>query len=239
MVDKDRSQNNPSGQNLQSSSRQDIDQFLEQVKTATPVATGGRGRLIFALDATASRQPTWDMATQLQSTMFRHTKGLGKLDVQLVFYRGYGECRNSRWVNNADALVTMMQKVSCMAGQTQIARVLKHALAESRSHPVNALVFVGDCMEENLDRLGSLAGELRLIGLPLFIFQEGHDPVAHRAFVQLASLSGGAHCRFDVNAAAQLGELLNAVAAYAAGGKEALKQLSSRSAGARNLLTQL
>lgn len=223
------------------STRSEVDAFLDAVKQAPPVVAGeGRGRLIFSLDATASRQRTWDRAMALQSDMFTRTRGIGSLDVQLVYYRGYDECRASPWLSDAGKVIAMMRKVSCQAGTTQIARVLKHALAECRSTSVQALVFIGDCVEESVDELGNLAGQARLLGLPLFIFQEGHEPRASFAFAQMAKLSGGAHCRFDESSARQLGELLNAVAAYAAGGKAALQQLENQGSGqAGKLLKQL
>lgn len=218
---------------------ENIDQFLKSVKQTdlTSLKQDNHPRLIFSLDATASRQHTWDQASALTAGMFSVTAAL---DIQLVYYRGYGECRASAWLKNADTMVRLMKKVSCLAGTTQIERVLRHTLKEARTTPVQALVFVGDCMEENVDRLGNLAGELKLIGVPMFIFQEGYDQTAHRAFSQLATLSGGAHCQFDTNSAQQLGELLQVVAAYAAGGKNALKRLSGTgSKRATNLLQQL
>lgn len=219
----------------------DIGAFLEAVEN-TPLTekSDTRGRLIFALDATASRQHTWDHAMSLTTAMFTQTRGIGDLDIQLVFYRGYDECRSSKWLSSADALVGMMRKVSCMAGHTQIHRVLKHGIAECREHQVQALVFIGDCIEESVDDLGNLAGQSRLLGLPIFIFQEGHDLQASLAFKQIANLSGGAHCQFDESSANQLGSLLNAVAAYAAGGKNALERLAKHEGGqAGNLLKQL
>ena len=225
----------------QISESSEIDAFLQSVEKA-PVRQPGnqRGRLIFAMDATASRQRTWDRAMYLCTQMFVHTRGIGELDVQLVFYRGYDECRSSKWMDNADKLVAMMRKVSCMAGHTQIHRVFKHGLAECREKPVQALVFIGDCVEESVDQLGNLAGQARLLGLPIFIFQEGYDVEASLAFAQIAKLSGGAHCRFDESSASQLGDLLNAVAAYAAGGKEALQRLQGQgSTKAGQLLEQL
>lgn len=218
-----------------------VDAFLNAVKQ-TPLSTSGqaRGRLIFSLDATASRQATWDAAMRLQRDMFTHTKGIGELDVQLLYYRGYDECRASKWLNNADQVMRMMGKVSCLAGTTQIHRVLKHAIAETRQQPVQALVFVGDCVEEDVDQLGNLAGQCRLLNLPVFIFQEGYNTPASNAFSQIAKLSGGAHCSFDGSSSRVLGELLNAVAAYAAGGKNALLQLQNGgSAQASKLLEQL
>jgi hypothetical protein len=105
---------------------------------------------------------------------------------------------------------------------------------------VQALVFVGDAMEEPIDNLCAAAGELGLLGLPAFMFQEGYDSIAENAYREIARLSGGAYSHFDVGAASQLGELLRAVAAYAAGGKQALAALSAQHAGgARALLAQL
>lgn len=223
------------------SSTDEVDAFLQAVKDSPPVTSrDGRGRLIFALDATASRQATWNRAMALQTDMFVHTRGIGSLDVQLAYYRGYAECRASKWLTNADQVVAMMRKVNCQAGRTQINRILKHAIAECRQTPVQALVFVGDCVEEDVDMLGSLAGQANLLGLPVFVFQEGFDPNASYAFSQIAQLSGGAHCRFDESSARQLGELLNAVAAYAAGGKQALQRLEQAgSREAKVLLQQL
>src|SRR5262249_476255 len=83
-----------------------------------------RGRLIFGVDATASRQPTWDLAAQLQAQMFATVDALGGLDVQLVYYRGLCECVASRWLADGKALGAIMSRVSCAAGHTQIQRVL-------------------------------------------------------------------------------------------------------------------
>lgn len=205
-----------------------VDSFLEKLAGAPkPSAVPGtRGRLIFALDATASRQPTWDRACHLQAEMFNAAAALGGLDVQLVFYRGFGECKAGRWVSDAAALTRTMTGVSCLGGHTQIGRVLSHALKEAEKSRVNALVFVGDAIEEDIDALCHAAGQLGLKGLPCFMFQEGDDPAARNAFQQIARLSGGAWCPFDAASALQLKELLAAVAAFAAGGAGALRKLA-------------
>ena len=206
---------------------QDIDAFLDKVDTF-PVASRNRpGRLIFAMDATASRAPAWDMACQLQGQMFTEANGVGELDVQLVFFRGYQECKASRWLDNPIDLVRLMTSVSTLAGRTQIERVIQHALQESKESPVDALVYVGDSMEESIDKVGELAGQLRLINLPLFMFQEGHDILTSEAFRQFAKLSGGAHCSFDNSSASQLGKLLTAAALYATGGKTTLEKFAA------------
>ena len=219
----------------------EIDAFLEQIRRAPPAPKGGsRGRLIFALDATASREPTWDRACRIQGEMFEATAGLGGLDIQLVYYRGLSECRASPWLSQAERLGSLMERIDCRGGHTQIGRIITHARRETESLKVQALVFVGDAMEEKLDDLCHAAGQLGLLGLPAFMFQEGDDPVAERAFREIARLTRGAYCRFDPGAAHQLAELLRAVAAYAAGGMRALADLSARrQAGAVKLIEQM
>jgi hypothetical protein len=222
------------------SSRAEVDSFLEQVRGLQPAASG-LGRLIFAMDATMSRQPSWDLALELQADMFRAVKEVGGLDVQLVYFRGFNECQASRWVGDPDALARLMRQVSCQGGHTQIRKVLSHARRETEKTKVNALVYVGDCMEEDVDELSQLAGELGLIGVPVFLFQEGREPGAERAFREIARLSHGAYCRFDAGSAGQLRELLTAVAVYATGGRKALQNFSeeTRSGAAVRLLEQL
>jgi hypothetical protein len=202
-----------------------LDTFLRQV-AATPRKgpAGDRGRLIFALDATASREPTWDQAMRIQSAMFTETRELGGLEVQLCFYRGLAELSASPWCGEARELLGLMTRVHCAAGLTQIGRLLNHALEETDRKRVNALVFVGDCVEESTDQLAGLAGQLGLKGLPAFVFQEGRDPLAERALRQIARLSGGAFAPFDAGSPQILRDLLSAVAVYAAGGRKALTE---------------
>ena len=223
------------------SSRAEIDAFLEHVRgIERTTAAGKRGRLIFALDATMSRQPTWDTACKLQAEMFLEAQAIGGLDVQLVYFRGMAECRASRWVSEPPALAALMEKIDCRGGHTQIRKVLAHARRETEKSKVQALVYVGDAMEEGVDDLCARAGELGLRGVPAFVFQEGGDPVAEQAFREIARLSRGAYCRFNAGAAHELRELLRAVAAYAAGGMKALNDLSARrNAGAVRLLEQM
>ena len=159
------------------------------------------------------------------------TAALGGLNVQLVYYRGFREFGASAWLSNTEELLQRMTSVFCLGGYTRIARVLRHALAETAGRKVNALVFVGDCMEEDRDELCQLAGELGLLALPAFIFHEGDDAAAGRAFREIARLSGGAYCRFDATSARQLRELLSAVAVYAAGGWHALEGYGQRTGG--------
>jgi hypothetical protein len=211
----------------------DVANFLAKVKAMPAVrATGQGGRLIFAMDATASREPMWDRACRIQGEMFTATNALGGLAIQLAWYRGFGEFEASAWLNESSALVTQMTEVRCRAGQTQIAAVLRHAIAESKRRKVNALVFVGDAVEENADTLAKLAGQLGVLGVPAFVFHEGGEPVARRTLEEIARLSGGAYCPFDASSAEALRDLLAAAAAFAAGGRAALADFSKQRGGA-------
>jgi hypothetical protein len=219
--------------------RAEIEAFFQKVRdpVSRNATVGARGRLIFALDATESRQPTWDIACELQAEMFQEVASIGGLDVQLAYYRGARECRASGWVSDGQALANLMAKIKCRSGYTQLGRVFAHALAENEGRRVQGVVFVGDAMEEDPAEVVAVASKL---GLPVFVFQEGDDPVATRTFREIARVTKGAHCRFDPGAARELGQLLRAVAAYAAGGLKALDDLSARrNAGAVKLLQQL
>lgn len=211
-----------------------IDAFLDKAKDVATSAS--RGRLIFALDATMSRQPTWDMAQSIQGEMFRTTAAQGGLDVQLVYFRGFGECRASRFVSGGEGLGALMSRIACRGGRTQIGKVLRHALDESRAGRVGALVYIGDAMEEQLDALAATAGELGLLGVKAFMFHEGQDSGAQHAYREIARLTGGAYAAFDATAPGRLAELLAAAAAYAVGGRRELERRAEEGGDAARLL---
>jgi hypothetical protein len=219
--------------------RADVDAFLETAQRM-PKPSSGRGRLIFALDATMSRQLTWDLAQGLQAKMFETAAALGGLDVQLVYFRGFAECRASRFVSGGHGLAALMAQIRVHGGHTQIGKILRHVAREARASRIGALVFVGDAMEERIDDLCQGAGEIALLGVKAFMFQEGSDATARAAFQEIARLTGGAYAVFDQGAAARLASLLSAAAAYAAGGRAALEaQASDQASAARLLLRQM
>ena len=218
----------------QTSTSSEISSFL---KAAAKTDTTNSGRLIFALDATMSRQPTWNRAMTIQSSMFDAVGKAGGLSVQLVFFRGMDECRASKWVINAAALRGLMKNIMCRGGYTQIAKVLRHAMNETTKAKVSALVFIGDAMEESVDHLCQLAGQLGLKGVRCFFFQEGNDVAVESGFREMARLTNGAYFRLGPNSAKELAELLGAVAIYARGGLKA--RTSSEKGGARLLLEQI
>ncbi|WP_037299720.1 vWA domain-containing protein [Rubritepida flocculans] len=206
--------------------------FLQKL-AATPAVratSARRGRLIFAVDATASRQPAWDRACQLQAEMFLATRDLGGLAVQLAYWRGYMEFAATPFLTDTRELARRMSAVTVLGGQTQVLRCLEHALAETRREKVDALVLVGDALEEAVDPICHLAGQLALHGTPVFCFQEGNDRAAELGFRQIAKLSGGAWAPFDADSPEALRELLRAVAIFAAGGRAALARLPGREA---------
>ncbi len=211
--------------------------FLAEAKARPPRPTGARGRLIFALDATMSRQPTWDLACRSQAEMFAAASRVGGIEVRLTYFRGHGEARASRWVADAAALRGLMTGIACHGGLTQIGRVLDDAARAAAEAPVAALVYVGDAMEEDLDALCHKAGALALRGTRAFMFLEGRDPKAERAFREIARLTRGVFLPFDARAGDELAALLGAIATYAAGGRAALEKADG--GAARRLLADL
>ncbi len=210
------------------SSAGDVAAFLRQAQEIAKPAAGQAGRLVLALDATMSRQPTWDLACQLQGEMFDAVGKAGGLSVQLVYFRGFGECRASRFVADTGSLKNLMTKIDCRGGHTQIGKVLAHSIKANAAEKVNAVVYIGDAMEEKVDDLADKAGRLGMSGVPVFAFQEGRDARAEAAFREIARLSKGAWFRFDRSSAATLAKLLSAVAVYATGGVAALEARGRR-----------
>jgi hypothetical protein len=193
-----------------------------------------KARVIFAVDATASRQPTWDMASKLTAEMFRAATAGGGLELQLVYFRGERECTASRWLSDARALARARSSVMCCSGMTQIGRVLEHARREDSRNRLAAVILVSDACEEIPETLYCGA---RRLGVPVFLFQEGTDEAVAAIYRTIATVTGGASCRFDAGAAAELANLLRAVVAFATGGRKALA--NQNTAAARLLLTQI
>jgi hypothetical protein len=216
--------------------RADIANFVAQARTVAPDQADRQGRLMFAIDATRSREATWDLACGLQMRMFQAAEAHGGLNVQLVYFRGVDECRASRWHDQARPLVDAMEGVTCRAGHTQIARVFRHALREHAARRVAALVLVGDACEEEADEVVGLAGQLALVSLPVFTFHEGGDRSAQELFREIARVTRGAFHRLDRHAPQHLADALRAVAVYASGGTSSLRQLADREGGTIRLI---
>ncbi|MFN3169214.1 MAG: VWA domain-containing protein [Hyphomicrobiales bacterium] len=203
-----------------------VDAFVAALGTAPK--PGSTGRLLFALDATLSRERTWDKAMHIQSSMFAEANTVNGLAMKLIYFRGFNECRASAWQTDGKSLARLMQGIGCLGGQTQIGRVLRFARKEITKAPVPAMVYIGDAVEEGPDALSQQAGELGMLGCKLFIFHEGHDRMAGSVFRSMAANSGGGYFQFDERSAETLARLLKAVARYASGGRTALESASGR-----------
>jgi hypothetical protein len=188
-----------------------------------------RGRLIVALDLTGSREHSLNQARIATAAMFDTIKALGAIAVKLVYFRGDDECRATPWHSEPDILSQAMRRLSCEAGETQIARVLRLALAEKEM--VSGLVFVGDQCEDDPGELRDLAATLGQRRVPLFVFHEctDRDQLALKAkpvFKRMAELSGGVYVEFKADSGAILREMLTNVAALAAAGAKGVRQIA-------------
>jgi hypothetical protein len=207
--------------------------MLEQYLSTHKQQAVGNGRMLFALDATASRRAAWNVASKLQVDMFRQA-GAG-LSVSLAYFRGFDEFKATGWVTSGESLVRPMLKLEVQTGPTQIRRVLRHALNQHAQNPIAALTYVGDAFEESIDEIAGLSSELGALGLPAFMFLEGEpggDDDAEDAFRVIAKKSGGAFFWFGINspqAVAQFAETLNAVAKLAVGDADAITAIKHKS----------
>lgn len=216
-----------------------IEAFLEKAsRVPAPLDSNSVGKLVFAMDATASREACWDMACQTQADMFSQTSVIGKLQIQLCYYCGYEQFYASEWTQNAPQLQQIMASVRCKSGQTQLKRVIDHTVSLTKSHKINALVFVGDCMEEVIEDVLTSAGQLALKGIPVFLFHEGNNQIAESTFRRIANMTNGAYCKFDQSSADQLRNLLNAVAIFAVGGLNALRSYAKHSPSVNNTIVK-
>jgi len=121
-----------------------VERLLAEARRPPP-APPRRLRILFALDATASREPTWDLAMNLHAELFQAAAGTG-VAVQLVYYRGWREFHVSPWSDVPADLLRRMTGVACRGGLTQIQRVLEHGLREAQRERIQAAVFVGDAL---------------------------------------------------------------------------------------------
>jgi hypothetical protein len=184
------------------------------------------GRLIFGLDLTSSRSAALEQARIATASMFDTIKSIGAVAVKLVYYRGKSETRAGEWHDDPGVVREAMLRLSCKAGETQIARIMRHALAEKEK--LSGVVFIGDHCEEDKWGLDDLAVKLGEKGVPLFIFHEVRDQdslalEAQPIFEHMAKVSGGVYSEFRPGSGDILRELLATVAAFSAGGHDGLR----------------
>lgn len=216
-----------------------VAQFVSKARALKRIANA-QTRIIFSLDATASRAPTWQQAQSLHQELFdaaSESESTG-LALQLCYFKGVATFHSSHWVTTADGLRKALSEVYCEGGITQLQRLLHHCLDQHPdSRSLKAIIFVGDAVEEDAGVLNDLAIKCRMAKRPLFIFQEGSDATASVVFASMAALSGGVHITLGDGSADRLRGLLASVIRLATGGRKALE--SSRRESDKLLLAEL
>lgn len=197
-----------------------LDEMLANLR---PSMQGMRGNLIVALDATASRQGTWDQATHLTSQMFKAVAATGALSMQVGYFRGDSTCAFSAWKDDPLTLMHTMQKIVCAGGLTQIRKVLEHAAKENAKQKVSAMIYIGDHVEEHGgDTRDMIAGLAHKLTMPVFVFQEGDEEFAGEVFKDIARITNGKYFKFAPESLPQLADVLATIAKFAVGGTKAL-----------------
>lgn len=202
--------------------------FTEKVRDL-PAAHVGRGRVVFILDATGSRDEMWKATSKLTHQAFEAVAGQN-LDVKLICFRGGEsrggwaddgprECRAYKWVSTAKELRAFMDGVKCTSGKTQMVRAISH-VTKMADKPA-AVVYLGDmCEEEPYD----VVEAARATGVRFFVLQdnppwlvdgETDDRIekARGLFKAIADATGGAYS--PLSRASDIGAMMAAVAKYA------------------------
>lgn len=234
--------------------KSDHSSFLDKVRSskamsATPkqeilakaIANPKRPRLLFAMDATASREACWNVAKEITGAMFEAVPG--ELDVALAYHSGGLLQQMTEFSSQAKAFLDKVQSVRCSAGSTALNQILDKA---TQTIGLKAFIYIGDCFEENPTLAVELAEQLKLKGVRCFIFHDvssqlqGYDTkAARKVFEQIAKITGGALLPFDEKSPALVRELLAAISIYATGGIKALEQTTKLLPAARLLLEQM
>ena len=205
------------------------------------ITNESRPRLLFAMDATASREASWNVAKEITGAMFEAVPGA--LDIALA-YHGGGQLREvTPFSSNAKVFLDQVHIVRCTEGVTALNQVLEKATQLSG---LKALIYIGDCFEEDLSLAMEFAKQLKLRGVRCFMFHDtsssgqGYDvQTAATVFASIAQISGGALLPFDENSPDLVKALLEAIAIYAAQGIKALEKKRASLPAARLLLEQI
>ncbi|HET6308476.1 MAG TPA: hypothetical protein VFG12_14900 [Rhodopila sp.] len=189
-----------------------------------PPETGApdRPRLVFAVDATASREPAWKAARQVTDALVKALPGA--LDVALAVHGGSRVHTFTAFTSNPATLRDRAAGITCQAGITRLLPIL----ATSLKHPnLRVIIYIGDVFEESLPQARNLADSLGAQHTKLIVLHDTADPSARRdadLFWDLAHRTGGCVLPFDATAPNRLRDLLSAVAVYAVGGEKLLRE---------------
>ena len=222
--------------------------LLDRIRTALQALLPGgvadapdeaptRPRLVFAFDATASREPAWATARQVTDALVKALPG--ELDVALAVHGGSTLHTFTEFTADARTLRDRAAGIGCIAGFTRMLPILARSL---KRPGVRVVVYIGDVFEESLGRGRNLADAMGRRGMKLIVLHDTSDAAARghaEIFLDLARRTGGCVLPFDASAPAKLRELLAAVAVFAVGGRALLEEKSGHMPGALVLLRHL
>lgn len=191
-------------------------------------------KLLFSMDATASRQPSWDVAQKITLSMFDVIPG--GLKIALAYHSAGRLQTVTEFRDDAGYFKDQIAAVRCQAGNTALCEILDTACD---TPGLSSLIYIGDCFEERFETAVALAQRLKEKGVPCFIFQEGDDFRAADAFKAIAEITGGAVFPFEMDSLVRVREKLDAIAAYAAGGMKLLQAKRASLPGATELIALL
>jgi hypothetical protein len=204
-----------------------------------PAETGtpARPRLVFAVDATASREPAWEAARQVTDALVKALPG--ELDVALAVHGGSRVHTFTAFTDDANTLRDRAAGVTCEAGLTRLLPILSASLKQPA---MRVVIYIGDVFEESVTQGRRIADALGAQGTKLIVLHDTADPAARRyaeVFWDLAKRTGGCVLPFEASASGRLRDLLSALAVYAVGGEKLLRERRHNLPGAVALLEHL
>jgi len=179
----------------------------------------------FLIDATGSREQTWELAQTIQAKMFQAVSGLKAVSLRLVYF-GNNRLTALGWDNNPNSVAKHMAAVRCRTGLTQIIEGLQSFIDERPDGKAAAIILIGDCFEESSSQAERAAILLKEKGIKVFSFVEGYDPTAQSVFRRISEITGGKFARFGSNM--PLSDLCEGVVLLASGGEKALGRLKNK-----------
>jgi hypothetical protein len=201
------------------------------------IGAPSRPRLVFAVDATASREPAWAAARQVTDALVKALPG--ELDVALAVHGGSRVHTFTAFTSDARTLRDLAAGVDCHAGMTRLLPILAASL---KRQAVRVVIYIGDVFEESLPQGRQLADQMGAQGIKLIVLHDTADRSARRdaeVFWDLAKRTGGCVLPFDATASGRLRDILSAVAVYAVGGEKLLRERRQTLPGAVALLEHL
>lgn len=207
--------------------------LLAKLRSATPTKplpgrVGGglldrRPRLVFAVDATASRSATWASAQTITDRMFDAIPGA--LDVALEVHGGGNVHTFTGFSADLHEFRKRASRVRCTSGHTRLVDLMQRTLDAGG---VRVMSYIGDAFEESADEAFELADRFKHFGIKAVILADQADVSTMLIFEEIARRTGGAVLDFRSGDLDLMGEVLAGVAALAVGGRGMLESNSSK-----------